>query len=99
VPPGKTPGDVTLPEPSRTAGRRAYPGDVGKFLLVIVVFAALVYTVLWLLERRRGGGAPARRRTTLPPAPHVSAPDDDEDFLRGLNRRRRPDQGHDKPTE
>jgi hypothetical protein len=67
---------------------------VGKFLLVIVVFAALVYTVFWLIERRRGGKPPARR-TPRSPGSRTVAPDDDEDFLRDLNRRfRRPDQGH-----
>jgi hypothetical protein len=69
---------------------------VGKFLLVVIVFAALVYTAFWLLERRRGGGSPARldRRTPPKPTPRSVAPDDDEDFLRGLNQRRR---DQDKP--
>ena len=87
----------------RVSGLRAwagaYPVGVGKFLLVIIVFAAVVYTVFWLIERRRGG-SPARRRTAPPtrPAPRTVAPDDDEDFLRDLNRRnRRRDQ--DKPGE
>lgn len=63
---------------------------MGKFLLVIAVFAALVYAVFWLIERRRGGGSRAKRRTSPPrPMPRMSAPDDDEDFLRDLNRRNR----------
>jgi hypothetical protein len=72
---------------------------VGKFLLVIIVFAALVYAVFYLLERRRGGGRAVRRGPTPPrPTPRVVGPDDDEDFLRDLNRRnRRKDQ--DKPKE
>jgi hypothetical protein len=76
----------------------AYAGVVGKFLLVIIVFAAVVYATLWLVERRRAG-APARRAPAPPrPAPRMVAPDDDEDFLRDLRRRnRRPDQG-DKPN-
>jgi hypothetical protein len=69
---------------------------VGKFLLVAIVFAALVYSFFWLLERRRG----ARRgtgSTTPRPRPRTVAPDDDEDFLRDLNRRNhRKDQ--DKPN-
>jgi len=72
---------------------------VGKFLLVIIVFAALVYAAFWLIERRRGG-ASTRHRPTSPrrPAPRSVAPDDDEDFLRDLNRRnRRRDQ--DKPND
>jgi hypothetical protein len=72
---------------------------VGKFLLVVVVFAALVYTAFWLIERRCAG-APLPRRTSGRPAPRVLAPDDDEEFLRDLNRRnRRPDQGHDLPGD
>ena len=67
---------------------------VGKFLLVIVVFAALVYTFFWLIERRRAGGRPKRPASRAPRSRTV-APDDDEDFLRDLNRRfRRPDKGH-----
>ena len=64
---------------------------MGKFLLVVIVFAALVYAVFWLIERRRGGSA-ARRRSTCAlakPTPRTVAPDDDEDFLRDLNRRNR----------
>jgi hypothetical protein len=64
---------------------------VGKFLLVVLVFAALVYTMFWLLERRRAGG-PAARRTTNRPTPRTIGPDDDEEFLRDLNRRNRRDQ-------
>ena len=62
---------------------------MGKFLLVVLVFAALVYTVFWLLERRRAGGPPTRR-TPNRPATRTIGPDDDEEFLRDLNRRYRP---------
>jgi hypothetical protein len=69
---------------------------VGKFLLVVIVFAALVYTIFWLIERRRGTTASAPRAPRRP-TPRSVAPDDDEDFLRDLNRRnRRRDQ--DKPN-
>jgi hypothetical protein len=62
---------------------------VGKFLLVVIVFAAAVYAVFWLLERRRAGG-PSTGRTTAPrPQPRPFAPDDDERFLRDLGRKRR----------
>ena len=70
---------------------------MGKFLLVVIVFAALVYAVFWLIERRRGGAPSTGRRTPPRPTPRSVAPDDDEDFLRDLNRRnRRKDQ--DKPN-
>jgi len=73
---------------------------VGKFLLVVVLFAALVYTVLWLLERRRGAVTPVRRTPGRPrPRPRMVAPDDDEEFLRNLNRHPRPDQGRDTPGD
>ena len=68
-----------------------------KFLLVVLVFAALVYALMWALERRRAGGSagsgarPSRpRRNPAPPTRQV-APDDDEDFLRWLERKRRKD--------
>ena len=71
---------------------------MGKFLLVVIVFAALVYAVFWLLERRRATGeaqrqhpsgrGPVRRRPARP-----VAPDDDEDFLRDLDRKRRQGDG------
>ena len=62
---------------------------MGKFLLVVIVFAALVYAVFWLIERRRGGAPSTSRPTPRGPTPRTLAPDDDEDFLRDLNRRRK----------
>lgn len=62
---------------------------MGKFLLVVVVFAACVYGVFWLLERRRAGRLGPRPSTSRRPAPRVTGPDDDDDFLRELDRRRR----------
>ena len=68
-------------------------GDVLKFVLVVAVFAGIVYALMWALERRRasraGGGLPRKR----PPRPQTRqvAPDDDEDFLRWLERKRRKD--------
>ncbi len=62
---------------------------MGKILLVIAVFALLVYGLFWLLERRRHkkslrahGKPPAVPRRTV-------GPDDDEEFLRQLEQRRR----------
>ena len=59
---------------------------MGKFLLAIALFGALVYAFFWMLERRKRKAAPIRPAT---PPKRVSAPDDDEDFLRELERRRR----------
>lgn len=61
-----------------------YAGGVGKFLLVVVVFAALVYLTVRVIERR--GVKPAPRRN---PEPRVMGPDDDPDFLWDLDRRKR----------
>jgi hypothetical protein len=69
--------------------QRAYSGGVGKFLLVVALFAAIVYAAFWLIERRRGA-TPAPRPTQFPrPTRRAVAPDDDEEFLRELERRRR----------
>jgi len=69
-----------------------------KFLLVVLVFAAMVYAIMWAVERRRVGGS-TNGSTSSPPAPRRQprpqvrqvAPDDDEDFLRWLERQRRKD--------
>ncbi|QIK65140.1 hypothetical protein G7072_01230 [Nocardioides sp. HDW12B] len=64
-----------------------------KFLLVVALFAGVVYAVAWTLERRRTlgkGNALPRRRPAAPPTKQV-APDDDEDFLRWLDRKRHKD--------
>ena len=64
-----------------------------KVLLVVVVFAVATYAALRLLERRAGAGAqgPLHGPRTRRPAPRPVAPDDDEDFLRWLDRKRRKD--------
>ncbi len=64
-----------------------------KLLLVVAIVAGLVYAVLWAIERRRAAGAalrqhPSSRRQARRPQRMV-APDDDEDFLRDLDRKRR----------
>jgi len=61
-------------------------GDVGKVLFVVLLFGAVVYAFFWYLERR--GHRPSPARPTAAPR-RVVAPDDDEDFLRELERRRR----------
>ena len=72
-----------------------------RFLLVVVLFAALTYALVWTILRRRGRGGgdttfgPRGRRT--PPTRQV-APDDDEDFLRWLERKHR-SHGQERPPE
>ena len=63
-----------------------------KFALVVVLFAAVVYAIAWTLERRRtlGRGNALPKRRSKPQMKQV-APDDDEDFLRWLDRKGRKD--------
>ena len=74
--------------------RPSYSWDVLKFLLVVALFAGVVYALMWTIERRRAAGPGEERRVTRPsprPATKPVAPDDDEDFLRWLDRKRRKD--------
>ena len=58
-----------------------------KFLLVVVLFAVAIY----LITRAMQGRGVSRPRLRRPPRPErrFVAPDDDEDFLRDLERKRR----------
>ena len=60
-----------------------------KLLLFVALFAVAVYLVTRLAQQR-GGGRPLPRRRPAPPPlpPRVMGPDDDEDFLRDLDRKR-----------
>ena len=72
---------------------------MGKFLLVVLVFAVVTYLVTRALQGRGPGGRPTLRRPDKPrrpsQPPRIVAPDDDEDFLRDLDRKRLnpPDEG------
>jgi len=61
-----------------------------KLLLVVVLFAVLTYAAFRMLERRgaSGSGAPLPGPRPRRAAPRPVAPDDDEDFLRWLDRKR-----------
>ena len=67
---------------------------MGKAVLIVALFALLVYGVLVLLERYRGRRTNRGRsgRAPSPPPGRMVAPDDDPDFLRDLERRRRREQ-------
>lgn len=62
-----------------------------KFLIVVAVFAAVTYLVTRMLQERGEGGNTALRRRPQRPTepPRPVAPDDDVDFLRDLDRKRR----------
>ena len=74
-----------------------------KFLLVVAVVGLVPYLAVRLVQRRLpGGGTPAARRP-LPgprpkPKPKMVAPDDDEDFLRDLERKRRHPEDPESPA-
>ncbi len=70
-----------------------------KLLLVVAMIAGLVYALMWTIERRRAaryGGTGTKRRERRPQTRQV-APDDDEDFLRWLERKRRKDSPEGEP--
>ena len=60
-----------------------YIGGMLKVLLVVALIAVVVWFLVRLTLRRLDGGGPSR--------PRVIGPDDDPDFLRGLDRPREPD--------
>lgn len=57
-----------------------------KFLLLVILVAAAVYLTTRAIQRR--GELPAPRRPRAEP-PRVIGPDDDPDFLRDLDRKRK----------
>lgn len=59
-----------------------------KFLLVLLLVAVAVYLVVRLVESRTSG-APVRPERPRREPPRFVAPDDDPEFLRDLERRRR----------
>ena len=68
-----------------------------KFVLVVVVVGALVYLTVRIIERR--GLKPLNRPHR--PQPRPLAPDDDPDFLWGLDKKKRhpeDDEGPDDKT-
>ncbi len=60
-------------------------------MLVVALVAMVIYLVVRLVERLADRRAGVRRRPDDGgrPAPRVSGPDDDPDFLRDLDRRRK----------
>ena len=71
---------------------------VGKGLIVLAIAVLLIFTFFWL---RAGRPRPTRRPRPPTPSqpPPVVGPDDDPDFLRDLNRRKRRDSEEDKPGD
>jgi hypothetical protein len=65
-----------------------YAGVVLKVLFVVVLFAVATYYLIRVIERR-GVSRPVGRRPEPRVEPRQVAPDDDEEFLRDLDRKRR----------
>ncbi len=65
-----------------------------KLLLVVILFAAIIYVTVRVIQRR-GISSPLDRRTFGRPSGRPATrrgplgPDDDDDFLRDLERKRR----------
>ena len=67
-----------------------------KVLLVVALFAVATYYLIRVIDRR-SVARPVRRRTEPRPEPRPVAPDDDEDFLRDLDQRRKHPEDPDAP--
>jgi hypothetical protein len=67
-----------------------------RFVVWLLLLAAVLYAVFWAIDRRDGGHPRPPRRAPRPPRGPVG-PDDDEAFLRDLERRRRREQGDQPP--
>ena len=77
-------------------GPGLYSGPVLKVLLVVALFAVATYYLIRVIERR-GVARPVRRRPAPRPEARPAAPDDDEDFLRDLDQRRKHPEDPDAP--
>ncbi len=68
-----------------------------KFLLVVVLFAVATYLLIRVIQRR-GILPPSTGRPSRPAPRRMVAPDDDEDFLRDLDRKRRHPEDPEPPS-
>ena len=69
-----------------------------KFLLIVAVFALATYLAVRALQRT-GQGPSLPRPRPRPQPPRIVAPDDDEEFLRDLERKRRREERHQRPEQ
>ncbi len=59
-----------------------------RFLFVLILFAVATYLLVRVFQERGLMPDKPARRPQRPARPHIVAPDDDEDFLRDLDRKR-----------
>ena len=60
-----------------------------RLVVFLALLAAVVYACFWLLDRRRTPGPETGGTGGRTVTPRPMGPDDDEDFLRELERKRR----------
>ncbi len=65
---------------------------MGKAILLVAILALIIYALLRLWERRQKARRPQSTQFPPPPPRRAVAPDDDMDFLRDLERKRRRDE-------
>jgi hypothetical protein len=67
-----------------------------RFVVFLLLLAAVLYGVFWAIDRRGSNGSgPSSRPSPRGPV----GPDDDESFLRDLERRRRTDPTDRRPPD
>jgi hypothetical protein len=71
-----------------------------RFVVWLLLLAAVLYAVFWAIDRRNWSGGQGGSKRPGPPPPRPRGPvgpDDDEAFLRDLERRWRREHGDPPP--
>lgn len=75
---------------ARDVGTATYAGEVLRLLLVLIVLGVAIYAVIRVVQHGgvKGLTMPSRKPRASRPPVRPQGPDDDDDFLRDLDRRR-----------